>query len=58
MRLKDYDGPDLIGGSEGVSREIWQLQLQAAVGSQGPVFIYGVEVSTKPAFRHCSAEGI
>jgi len=48
----------LIGGSGGVSRWMWQKQLQAAPSYCNRVFHFGTEICTKPPFQHVAAEGI
>lgn len=48
----------IIGGGNGVSAVIWQLQLSSAPSYAGePVHVHGVEVGTKPVHQHCTAEG-
>jgi hypothetical protein len=47
-----------IGGGDGVSAVIWQLQLSSAPLYAGePVYYRGVEVGAKPVHQHCTAEG-
>ena len=48
----------IIGGGEGVSAVVWQLQLSSApIYAGGPCYVHGVEVASKPVHHHCTAEG-
>ena len=58
MAVTDTVREPIIGGGEGVSAVVWQLQLSSApIYAGGSCYVRGVEVATKPVHQHCTAEG-
>ena len=56
--MSDQVRKSIIGGGDGVSAVVWQLQLSSApIYAGGACYVRGGEVAAKPVHQHCTAEG-